>query len=175
MTSLNILLLAVALLGFIGCAPATDRSTAKEARATELLNRTFRDSKESWFAVTRLGKQKFHLVQLHNPQTKILSVAVTDTDRMNGVSERFKLVVECAQSREWDGQWTPWQAGTVGQTSLLNLSFPSAAVGYWVIQFEETHGQWHITNTFPIHDLIQDPPLLESLLHRADVSLPPNP
>ena len=119
--------------------------SANEIQADTLLNSTFRlTTTGDWCAVNKLlGSKKLQLVQLHGPRTSIYAVPVTETDRMNGVSQRFKLVVECSQSRTWDRTWTPWIDGTAGRAQITNTFFPSAAIGFWVIQFEQANGQWH--------------------------------
>ena len=139
---------------FGSCSRQPAPPTEREARATLLMEQTFKGSKEYWFAANRLsGGKRFQLVELHNPSTSLYSVPVSETDRMNGLSDRFKLVVECDQWRTWDGKWTPWKEGTGGKAALTNTMFPSAAVGFWVIQFEAVNGEWHTRNPFGISDL----------------------
>jgi hypothetical protein len=48
--------------------------------------------------------------------------------------------------------------------------FPSAAVGFWVIQFEAVNGEWHTKNTFPVRDLAQDKVALDALMRDANVT-----
>jgi hypothetical protein len=166
-------LFLVLVLGICICSCSRQPSpeTEREAKANLLLGQTFEGSKEFWFAANKLpGAGKFQLVQLHNPKTTLYSVPVSDTDRMNGVSDRFKVVVECEQSRIWDGKWTLWKEETGGRASLLNTVFPSAAVGYWVIQFEAVNGEWHTRNAFPVHDLVQDKGALDALMRKANVT-----
>jgi len=149
----------VVFLAFSFCFGSCSRQpappTEREARATLLMEQTFKGSKEYWFAANRLsGGKRFQLVELHNPST----------------SDRFKLVVECDQWRTWDGKWTPWKEGTGGKAALTNTMFPSAAVGVWVIQFEAVNGEWHTRNTFGISDLAQDKVALDSLMRDANVT-----
>jgi hypothetical protein len=170
-TSRSLVVLLVLGICFGGCSRQPAPPTEREAKANLLINQTFKGSKEFWFAASKLlGGKKLQLVQLHNPSTSLYSVPVSETDRMNGVSERFKLVVECEQSRTWDGKWTPWREETGSKAAITNTMFPSAAVGFWVIQFEAVNGEWHTKNTFPVRDLAQDKVALDALMRDANVT-----
>ncbi len=170
-TLCSLVVLLVSGICFGGCSRQSAPPTEREAKANLLIDQTFKGSKEYWFAVNRLpGGKKFQLVELHNPSTSLYSVPVSETDRMNGVSERFKFVVECDQSRTWDGKWTPWKEETGGKAALANTMFPSAAMGFWVIQFEAANGEWHTKNAFPLRDLAQDRMALVALMRDANVT-----
>ena len=160
-----------ALLCVVGCSREPSPPSESETIVTELLARTFKGSEEYWFAVNKSpGSQKGQLVELHNPHASLFPLNVTETDQMNGISQRFKVVVDCTQSRSFDKNWTPWQDGTAGKNFLLNSFFPGAAAGYWIMQFEKKDGEWHARNIWPVNNLTQDDALLDTLMRKAGVS-----
>jgi hypothetical protein len=164
------LLLVVVASAFliIGCNRKPAEPSESESLASALLTHTFKGSNEFSYAVNATGAQKPRLVELHNLQSSMLSLPVTETDQMNGITQRFKVVVDCTQSRSFDGQWTPWVDGSAHSAlPMLNSVFPSAAAGYWVIQFEKKNGQWSTKNTFPVHNLLQNDALLTELMQAA--------
>jgi hypothetical protein len=168
---LHLVFCAAAALGVGGCSQEASQPSEGEMQATALLADTFTGPKDLWFAAEKvLGSEKHRLVELHNPRTSFSEVNVSATDRMNGITERCRLVVECDQSRTWDGQWSVWKDDTAGKAQLLNLLTPSLGVGYWVIQFEKLNGEWHSRNSFPVHNLVQNQTLRDALMRKADVS-----
>src|ERR1035438_1708975 len=152
------------------CSKEASQPSEGESQANALLKETFTGSKDYWFAVEKLGgSERYGLVQLHNPQISFSAVGVSETDRMNGISERCRLVVECDQSRSWNGQWSVWKDDTAGKARFLNAITPSLGVGYWVIQFEKLNDEWHSRNSFPVHNLVQDQEMLDALMRKANV------
>jgi len=160
---------AIVAIGLSACSRQIVPPSEGEEQARALLAQTFSGSKEYWFAVEKpLGFEKCRLVQLHNPQISFSTLGVTETDQMNGITERCRLVVECDQSRSWDGVWSYWKDDTAGKAQILNFIGPG--VGYWVIRFEKVDGEWHSKNTFPVHNLVQNQSLRKTLMRIADTS-----
>jgi hypothetical protein len=152
------------------CSKEETQPSEGESQANALLKETFTGSKDYWFAVEKLsGSEHYGLVQLHNPKISFSAGSVTETDRMNGITERCRLVVECDQSRSWDGKWSIWKDDTAGRAQFLNMITPSLGVGFWVIQFEKRNDEWHSRNSFPIHNLVQDQEMRDALMRKANI------
>jgi hypothetical protein len=104
----------IIVLGLAACGqqPAADSSGSEaQVQATALLNTFIQQGSGDWFAVQKFGSQKC-LVEMHNPAADYRPKVVTDTDRMNGVTQRGFLTVTCEQFRIWNGHWSDWKAST---------------------------------------------------------------
>jgi len=141
--------------------------------ANSILNQTFIASRDGdWFALEKVqGPRKFRMVQFHRPSISLLAQPVSDTDRMNGISERCVLTLMSEQYRYWSVEWTEWKPGSSkGGGEFIN-SIVGGAFGYWTLSMERKKGQWIVRNKIPIHDFKEDKTLLKSFLKEAGMAL----
>jgi len=147
-----------------------------QAKADALLGQTFVMEQDYWFAlVLPTGSKSAILVQLHRPKHTIATLPVSQTDRMNGISARFQLRIECERSRSWDKRWTEW-ADPVKEDgpgkAILDIMMPvpsQSFSGYWSANFELRNGTW-VTTLAPSPRLLQNPSLLRSHMLKAGLT-----
>jgi hypothetical protein len=153
---------------FLGCGRDPAQPSEAQLQANGVLNATFRGNTEFWFGVEEFGGRHY-LREFHNPKSTLLAKAVTDTDRMNGISQRFVLSVTFEQYRTWDGAWSEWKAGTAGGSKDLINAMVGGLFGYWVISFEKKNDQWDQRIVNGRH-FLSDRQLLATLMANAGVS-----
>ncbi len=127
------------LLVLLGCSQQSKQPSEVEQQAAAILNQTFAGDSEYWFAVdTVAGKPR--LTQLHRPRMSLQPVPISETDRMNGVTDRAVLSVHCSQYRWFDGKWSEWKAGT-GENALVSTLMGNLLAD-WGVRLEKKNGQW---------------------------------
>ena len=160
---LRVTVTAILTLG--GCAHPPSEG---ETQASNLVSRTFLTRKESWYgAEWTPGTAKLRLIELHQVTSRVVAQPVIAADRLNGVSARYILTVEPRQWRTWSGRWSSWQQGTGDPGGLFTGLWPGRGTGYWSMRLERINGEWHMQNKTPIHDFVEDPALVASLLSQA--------
>jgi hypothetical protein len=110
-----------------------------DLQAKAILDATFAGNAEDWFAVEKTGG-KLRLVQLHHPRMSLRELSVSETERMNGLSERANVTVSCRQYRWFDGTWSEWQTGS-GSNGLL-AGLMGGLLADWGTRLEKKNGQW---------------------------------
>lgn len=145
---LHITAMAV-MIGSAGCGrrSRTARpSTETELMVRQVLSETFAGNAESWFAVEKTSG-RLRLVELHGPTMGWRVDDVSETERMNGVTEKAAVWVNCRQFRRYDGRWSEWQQGTGAARGvgglLLGAMGPLAA--QWSAHLQKKHGRWVVT------------------------------
>ena len=167
MKSFFCLLIACAYFASAGC---SRKPSEGQLQSAFLIQQTFKSVAGDYFAAEKtLGTKKLRLVQFHKPRTSVLARPVTDTDRMNGVSDRCTLTLTCEQFHCWDSSWTEWQQGSGGGGKDIINALVGGAFGYWSIVLEKKNGQWTARNMIPIHDFLADQAQLSSLMQRAGI------
>lgn len=162
--------LLLALLGgliYLGAHFRTPDHKEADEMVTQFLSATFKSVNEDWYAADRLpvpGAGQWVLVELHHPKSILKVETVTDTEQMNGIEARYRLIIECDQYRTWrNGNWTLWQPGTGGKAALYS-SIGIELNGFAVITFEKAHGAWTTTNALASRNLSQDPSLVAAMV-----------
>jgi hypothetical protein len=151
-----------ALAGFAltaGCGdqPATPKQpTELELQATAIIDTTFVGNAEDWFAVEKVGG-KLRLAQLHHPKMSMSRQSVSETEQMNGLTERAILTVNCRQYRYFEGSWSEWKAGSGENDVAVALLGPLLAD--WGMRLEKKNGTWAIRHSAG-HDFEHDHDLL---------------
>ena len=163
-------LVAVVDLGLVGCSERQAEVSEGQTRASALLATTFQGNKEHLFAAQPIGHAaKYRLVELRNPVTNFRDLPPSETDRLNGVTDRCRLTLNASQVRYWDGQWSEWHAGTgehAAAGGLLNV-FSGGLMGEWVTTLEKKDGVWSQRDMTGIRDLSQDTTLVGSMIRDA--------
>ena len=131
-----------AVAALFGCAKEPAKPSEAEVQVNVILNARFRGTREFWFAQEMVGGAKRRLTEFHNPRTTLLAQPVTDTDRMNGISERYHLTLTAEQIRWWDGKWSDWVTGTGGGGKEAINALVGGLFGYWVVILEKKNGEW---------------------------------
>lgn len=109
----RIIFAVVFCLPFAACDKVPEQPSERETEATSLLRSSFRATQEYWFgAETPLGRGEPRLVELRKAHPTILGQTVNDTERLNGISDRFTLTVNCEQMRYWHRKTVPGQNGS---------------------------------------------------------------
>jgi hypothetical protein len=111
--------------------PAKDKADVLTATATLLSKHvTFRPDGTAAAYYTRSGRLAVEWKKL--VVRNITSQAVTEADRLNGISRRYLVSLGCDAHRSWDTKSTAW-----GQWYAIgNVTFPAA------ISFEWINGAW---------------------------------
>lgn len=122
-----------------------------EAFSVKLLNARFSQREGRWLALeTRAGNPKPRLIELNKPTVSLDRSNVSETDRMNGVSERYAFSIFCEQYRYWDGTWSEWKKGTGGDgTVVLVHAMTGGLLGYQHFEIEKKNGGWNVKSTKP--------------------------
>ena len=160
-------LVVAAFVGLIigaGCRQQPRQPSEIEAHATAILSETFVGDAENWYAIEKVGG-KSRLTELHHPKMSLIEQNVSETDRMNGVSERAKLVVTCTQFRWFDGSWSEWKAGTGGNGLIGEMM--TVLVADWGVRLEKKNGQWTSQPAAAAHNFQRDRALLARMMSEA--------
>ncbi len=128
-----------------GCSPEPAPKTQGEAQtfALSIINERFVERDGRWLALEIDPRNNpTRLIELNKPSIRFEPAHVSDTDRMNGVSERYSLSVFCEQFRYWGGSWTEWKTGTGGSTKAIVHAITAGTLGYQSYQLEKKKGEW---------------------------------
>ena len=141
-------------LSFSGCEKKAETPrpiSEAEKFSITLLNARFSERGGRWLALeTRAGTQKPRLVELNKPTMSFEARSFSETDRMNGVSERYTFCIFCEQYRYWDGTWSEWQQGTGGGgTVALVHVMTGGLLGFQYFEIEKKNGVWNVKFTKP--------------------------
>lgn len=147
-----------------GCSQEPKQPSEVELQARAIIDETFAGNAENWFAVEKNGG-RLRLVELHGPQMSLHKQGVSETERMNGLSERDKLTVTCRQYRWFDGTWSEWKTGT-GENELAAAVFRDL-VADWGVRLEKKNGQWTASRAAATHDFQRDRGLLLQMMRQA--------
>lgn len=147
-----------------GCSQEPKQPSEVELQARAIIDETFVGNAENWFAVEKVGG-KVRLVELHGPQMSLHEQSVSETERMNGFTERAKLTVTCRQYRWFDGTWSEWRPGT-GENALVGAVF-SVVMADWGMRLEKKNGQWTATQAAATHNFQRDRDLLVRIMRQA--------
>jgi hypothetical protein len=167
MWKISLFIVGAGLLGLVvatGCRQQPRQPSEVEAQATAILNETFAGDTENWFAVEKIGGG-LRLTELHHPKMSLIGQNVSETDRMNGVSERAKLVVTCTQFRWFDGGWSEWKGGTGGNGLIGEMM--TVLVADWGVRLEKKNGQWTAQPAAASHNFQRDRALLARMLSQT--------
>jgi len=146
-----------------GCTDQPRQPSEVELQAKAILGATFGGNTDDWFAVQNYGG-KLRLVQLHHPASSLSRQSVTETEQMNGLTERANLTVNCRQIRWYDGAWSEWQPGS-GSNGLLSGLMPGLLAD-WGTRLEKKNGQWTFRHSAG-HDFQRDRASLARMMHQA--------
>lgn len=137
-----------------------------ESKARELLNATFASSGNNWFCAQK-ESASWQLVELRNANYNFSRNTVEETDRLNGVTDRFTVYVMCDQYRERRGSWSEWKKGTPGSTQLI-VAMSGGLLSYWSARGEKKNGVWSTQAGLGSHQLSSDTKIVRSLLANPD-------
>lgn len=149
---LSIICISLTLLGgLVGCAkkPAAHTPSEAETFAMSVLNARFVERDGRWLALETTKGTTGRLIELNKPTLQFNAGRVTDTDQMNGITQRCTLSVFCEQFRYWDGTWTEWKSGTGGSKQGLVNAMTNGMLGYQHYQLEKKNGEWVIKGAKP--------------------------
>ncbi len=139
------------LIGLIGCSKKTAPApTEAESFAMSVVNARFVERDGRWLALETIkGTTKTRLIELNKPTLQFNAGRVSETDQMNGITQRCTLSVFCEQSRYWNGTWSDWKAGTGGSKPSLVNALTNGTFGYQHYQLEKKNGEWVIKGAKP--------------------------
>jgi hypothetical protein len=157
---------ALGLLVASGCSEKSKEPSEAQAQANALVDETFIGDRESWFAAERFAG-KIRLIQLRHPRPSLVEQSVTETQRLNGITEIAVLSLTWEQQRTWDEKWSEWQAGMGGGAKERIIALSSGLLADWSLHLEKKDGIWSTRNRTPIHDFQQNKSLLQSLMQKA--------
>lgn len=134
------------LIESAGCSRKARRPTETELMVRQVLNETFTGNAEDWFAVEK-AYGRLRLVELHGPTLGWRPEDVSETDRMNGITAKAEMWVNCRQVRRYDGHWSEWQqaAGSTGGVGRLLLSAMGPLTAQWSAHLQKKNGRWTIS------------------------------
>jgi hypothetical protein len=161
------LAVVAALTGLIltaGCSDQPRQPSEVELQAKAILDATFAGNAEDWFAVEKIGG-KLRLMQLHHPKMSLGRQGISETERMNGLSERVSLTVTCRQYRWYDGNWSEWKEG-IGANSFA-AALMGSLLSEWGMKLEKKNGQWTPRRISGAHDFQSDRALLLRMMQQA--------
>ena len=119
-------------------AEANRASLEAQFEAVQLIKRTFLGdpaTSDSIFAVLGTRSEARQLAQLKKATVTIRGVPLTDTDRLNGWTERVQVTLRCKHIRFWRNQWSEWSPG-------CSADFVPAAIGTWSADLVKRDGKW---------------------------------
>jgi hypothetical protein len=147
-----------------GVSHARAASTEAQSKANELLSSTFLVSGSEWFAAQKTG-DRWELVELRHGRASSSDAPINETDRLNGVTDRFSVYVLCDQYRTRPSNWSEWTQGTPGMQQLV-VGMMGGLGAYWSASFEKKGGVWSTRVGLGSHQLAQDPKLVRRLMEQ---------
>lgn len=163
------LMAVAAISGFaliVGCsdqsAPPKQPSEV-ELQAKAIIDTTFAGNAEDWFAVEKVGG-KLRLVQLHHPRMSMSRQSVSETEQMNGLTERAVLTVTWRQYRCFEGSWSEWTVGS--GVNDLAVALMGALLADWGMRLEKKNGSWTVRHSAG-HDFEHDHDLLVRMMRQV--------
>ena len=137
-----------------------------QTKANALLSSTFVASGANWFAALKSGNQ-WTLVELRNARPSFSPRPIPETDRLNGVTDRFTVYVTCDQHRTRNGEWSEWIKGTPGAGQLV-VAMTGGLTAYWSANGERKKGAWSFRTGLGSKELSNDPALLRALINEPN-------
>jgi hypothetical protein len=162
MSCLRTLRFAVTGLIVSGASCVWAAATEAQTKASELLSSTFVVSGSEWFAAQKSG-DRWALVELRNGRASLSGTPISETDRLNGVTDRFNVYVLCDQFRTRQSNWSEWTQGTTGIQQFV-VGMMGGLGAYWSASFEKKNGVWSTRAGLGSHQLAQDPKLVRKLI-----------
>src|SRR4051812_38728106 len=102
---------AVVVITIAGASWVRAAPTVAQSKANELLSGRFVVSGSEWFAAEKSG-DRWVLIELRNGRASSSAIPISETDRLNGVTDRFNVYVLCDQFRTRQSNWSEWTQGT---------------------------------------------------------------
>lgn len=166
------LLLVIFLIVGAACSPTPEAKGPTEAEqfALNVINQRFAERDGRWLALEKqLASNKPRLTELNKPTTQLQARSISETDRMNGITDRYVLSVFHEQIRHWNGNWSEWSAGTGGTKNALTHIITSGLLAYQSYRLEKKNGQWIIHEQSP-RTLLTDRTMLAQFMQAAYAS-----
>jgi hypothetical protein len=165
--SLSLVAIVCGLL-LAGCAPrASEYNEEAQRCAAGIVGDIFVSNNDDNFALEQQPDRPVQLVQFRGLRITVTPQDVSSEGKLKGISGRHQILIECAQSRVWNGAWTPWKEGTSGKAAFTEAMAGVSRIGYCSFRIQKEQERWVAVNMMPSHQFLTDKELLSSLVRQA--------